>query len=57
MVTMNSARALRHENVLGEIRSGMLADLIAVPFNSGDVFEEIVAFTGQPWMMIAGQVR
>jgi cytosine/adenosine deaminase-related metal-dependent hydrolase len=57
MVTMNSARALRHENVLGEIRSGVLADLIAVPFNSGDVFEEIVAFTGQPWMMIAGQVR
>jgi cytosine/adenosine deaminase-related metal-dependent hydrolase len=57
MVTVNPARALRQENTLGQIRGGALADLTAVPFNGGDLFEEIVAFAGEPWMMIGGRVQ
>jgi cytosine/adenosine deaminase-related metal-dependent hydrolase len=57
MVTVNPARALRQENALGKIRGGALADLVAVPFNGGDLFEEIVAFAGEPWMMIGGRVQ
>ena len=57
MATVNPARALRQENTLGKIRGGALADLIAVPFNGGDLLEEIVAFAGEPWMMIGGRVQ
>jgi cytosine/adenosine deaminase-related metal-dependent hydrolase len=57
MVTVNPACALRQENALGKIRGGALADLVAVPFNGGDLFEEIVAFAGEPWMMIGGRVQ
>ena len=57
MATVNPARALRQENALGKIRGGAFADVIAVPFNGGNLFEEIVAFTGEPWMMIAGRVQ
>src|SRR5262245_22606999 len=56
MVTANPARALQQENALGKIRNGAHADLIAVPFDGGDLFEEIIAFTGEPWMMFAGRV-
>src|SRR5213082_2972300 len=45
MVTVNSARALRQENALGKIRSGFVADLIAVPCTrSTPIFEEIIGF-------------
>ena len=57
MVTTNPARALQQENTLGKIRSGAFADLIAVPCNGRELFEEIVAFTGEPWMMMAGRVQ
>jgi cytosine/adenosine deaminase-related metal-dependent hydrolase len=57
MATINPARALRQENELGKIRGGVLADLMAVPFNGGDLFEEIIAFAGEPWMMIGGRVQ
>ena len=57
MVTVNPARALGQENALGKIRGGAFADLIAVPSKSGDLFEEIVAFTGDPWMMVAGRAQ
>jgi aminodeoxyfutalosine deaminase len=57
MVTVNPACALRQENALGKIRSGAFADLMAVPFNGGDLFEEIVAFAGEPWMMLRGRVQ
>jgi cytosine/adenosine deaminase-related metal-dependent hydrolase len=57
MVTLNPARALRQENALGRIRSGALADLTAVPFNGGDLFEGIVAFEKEPWMMIGGRIH
>lgn len=57
MVTANPARALQQENALGKIRSGAFADLIAVPVNGPGLFEEIVAFTGEPWMMMAGRVQ
>ncbi len=69
MVTANPACALREENALGRIRSGFVADLIAVPCarhgesvqrrtRSSSVFEEIVAFD-QPvgWSMIEGAMQ
>ena len=59
MVTINGARALRQENVLGKLRPGFLADLIAIPIaRSTSAFEEITAFD-QPvnWSMINGQVQ
>jgi aminodeoxyfutalosine deaminase len=47
MATVNPARALRHENALGQIRPGFGADLIAVPCSgSTDIFEQIIAFDG-----------
>src|SRR6266404_3696946 len=59
MVTVNGARALRQENVLGKIRSGFLVDLVAVPCaRSTSAFEEIVAFDRPvSWSMIGGQVQ
>jgi aminodeoxyfutalosine deaminase len=57
MATVNAARALRQENELGKICPGTRADLLAVPLKGGDLFEEIIAFTGEPWMMLAGQVQ
>ena len=59
MVTVNGARALRQETVLGKIRSEFLADLVAVPCaRSTSAFEEIVAFDRPvSWSMIGGQVQ
>jgi cytosine/adenosine deaminase-related metal-dependent hydrolase len=56
MVTVNPARALRYENVLGQIRPGFEADLIAVPCSgSTDILEQIIAFGGRaPWTMVNG---
>jgi aminodeoxyfutalosine deaminase len=57
MMTVNPGRALQRENSLGQIRRDAHADLVGVPFSGGDVLEEIIAFTGEPWMMVAGQVQ
>ncbi len=59
MATTSAARALGKPHVLGGIRAGYLADLIAIPFESGgDVFEKIIAFDGPvPWLMIDGDTR
>ena len=58
MVTVNPARALQQESALGQVLPGAHADVIAVPIKGGgDVFEEIVAFTGKPWMMINGETQ
>jgi cytosine/adenosine deaminase-related metal-dependent hydrolase len=59
MVTINAARALRQENSLGRLRSGFLADLIAIPVGSStSAFDEIIAFDGSvDWMMIGGESR
>lgn len=54
MVTLNPARALKEENRLGRIARDADVDLIAVPFSGGEVFEEIVAFAGEPWLMPGG---
>ena len=56
MVTVNPARALRCENVLGQIRPGFGADLIAVPCSgSTNIFEKIIAFGRRvPWTMVNG---
>jgi imidazolonepropionase-like amidohydrolase len=67
MVTTNSARALRQENSLGKIRSGFVADLIAIPIarhsesvlrrtRSTSVFEQIIGFDRPvSWSMIGGE--
>ena len=56
MVTVNPARALRYENVLGQIRPGFGADLIAVPCSgSTDIFEQIIACDAPvSWSMVNG---
>src|SRR5262249_37517643 len=59
MVTVNAAMALQEEKVLGRIRPGFRADLIAVPSSgTGDVFEEIIAFEGTVnWMLLDGKEK
>jgi cytosine/adenosine deaminase-related metal-dependent hydrolase len=57
LVTVNPARALRQEKELGKICRGTHADLLAVPSNGGDLFEEIIASIEEPWMMVAGQIQ
>ena len=57
-VTVHPARALQREGMLGQIKIGALADLIALPFHGPieAVYEEIVAFKNSiPWMMIDGK--
>ncbi len=59
MVTVNSARALRVADKVGQIRPGLLADLIAIPFNlpPKGIFAEIIGFEKSvSWMMIEGEV-
>jgi cytosine/adenosine deaminase-related metal-dependent hydrolase len=58
MATINGARALGQRDLLGVIRPGAAADLIALPDTSGgDAFEEIVAFERTiPWIMANGRV-
>src|SRR5439155_14145610 len=48
MATVNPAMSLHQENMIGRIRPGLCADLIAIPCGRGaDLFEEIVGFEGQ----------
>ena len=56
MATVNPARALRSETVLGQIRPGFGADLIAVPCSdSTGIFEEIIACDAPvSWLMVNG---
>ena len=59
MVTINPARALDRQALLGQIKPGFLADMITVPLTGqADVFEEIVAFDqAVPWRMVDGHAR
>jgi cytosine/adenosine deaminase-related metal-dependent hydrolase len=58
MATVNGAEALGQPGLLGCIRPGAFADLIALPRSSNNVLDEIVAFDGPvPWMMIGGEVQ
>jgi aminodeoxyfutalosine deaminase len=57
MATSNGATALGQRDRLGCIRAGAFADLIALPISTGDIFENIVGFSGNvPWMMVNGAV-
>ncbi len=48
MVTVNPAMALHREKMIGRIRPGFCADLIAIPCGQGDdLFGDIVGFEGQ----------
>jgi cytosine/adenosine deaminase-related metal-dependent hydrolase len=59
MVTINAARALRQENLLGKIRSSFAADLIALPCErSASAFDAIIAHNHSvSWSMIAGRIQ
>ena len=57
MVTRNPARSLGRIASLGTIQPHAFADLIAIPFSGGrkNLFEEVIAFKGPPWVMIRGE--
>jgi cytosine/adenosine deaminase-related metal-dependent hydrolase len=59
MVTVNPAMALHQENMIGRIRPGFCADLIAIPCGRGaDLFEDIVGFDGEvDWVMVNGKLQ
>jgi aminodeoxyfutalosine deaminase len=58
MVTVNPALALHQEKMIGRIRPGFWADLIAIPCGrDADLFEEIVGFDGEvDWIMLNGKM-
>jgi cytosine/adenosine deaminase-related metal-dependent hydrolase len=58
MVTVNPAMALHQENVIGRIRPGFCADLVAVQCSELDnPFEQIVGFNGSiDWIMVNGKL-
>jgi cytosine/adenosine deaminase-related metal-dependent hydrolase len=58
MVTLNPAMALHREKMIGRIRPGFCADLIAIPCSqAGDLFGEIVGFEGEvDWIMLKGEL-
>jgi aminodeoxyfutalosine deaminase len=59
MVTKNPARALAQQSLLGEVKRGAFADLIAVPAEAGrNIFEKITGFSETvSWSMIDGAVQ
>jgi len=56
-VTINAARALRQQSLLGCIQSGAYADLIAIGQGaSGNVFEQVVNNPSPTaWLMVGGR--
>jgi cytosine/adenosine deaminase-related metal-dependent hydrolase len=59
MATVNPAMALHREKMIGRIRPGFWADLIAIPCGQGDdLFGEIVGFEGQvDSVMVNGKLQ
>ena len=59
MATVNPAMALNQENMLGRIRPGFCADLIAIQYSERDnPFEQIVGFDGDvDWIMLNGKLQ
>src|SRR2546421_3112363 len=56
MATLNGAAALGQQDRLGCIHAGAIADLLALPSSTGDIFENIVGFESVvPWLMVNGQ--
>jgi aminodeoxyfutalosine deaminase len=58
MATVNPAMALRQRNMIGRIRPGFCADLIAIPCGRGpNLFEEILGFDGEvDWIKLNGKM-
>ncbi len=59
MATVNPAMALNQENMIGRIRPGFCADLIAIQYSERDnPFEQIVGFDGDvDWIMLNGKLQ
>jgi cytosine/adenosine deaminase-related metal-dependent hydrolase len=58
MVTVNPATALHQQDIIGRVRPGFCADLIAVPCGERDsLFEQIVEFDRSvDWVMVNGKM-
>jgi cytosine/adenosine deaminase-related metal-dependent hydrolase len=58
MVTVNPATALHQQDMIGRVRPGFCADLIAVPCGERDsLFEQIVEFDRSvDWVMVNGKM-
>ncbi len=57
-VTLNPARAIKQEGLLGVLKPGAFADMIALPFNGGisTVLDQIIHFWGWvEWMLVDGR--
>ena len=56
MVTVNPARALDRQAVLGQIKPGACADLIAIPIaDKTGIFESVLSFEGAVrWATVQG---
>lgn len=54
MATLNAAKALGRENDLGSLKTGAVADLIAVPLSSDDAAESVLAHRGD---VVASMIR
>jgi cytosine/adenosine deaminase-related metal-dependent hydrolase len=55
MVTVNPARALQCEDLIGQIRPGSHADLIGIADSrTADAFENVIALGSVNWRMIGG---
>jgi cytosine/adenosine deaminase-related metal-dependent hydrolase len=57
MVTVDAAVGLRQAGRLGILRRGAYADIIAITMDgsSKDLFDKMIAFEGEPWVMIGGE--
>jgi imidazolonepropionase-like amidohydrolase len=58
MVTVNPATALHRQDMIGRVRPGFCADLVAVPCGERDSpFEQIVEFDRSiDWVMVNGKM-
>ena len=59
MATVNPTMALHQEKMIGRIRAGFCADLIAIQYSERDnPFEQIVGFDGDvDWIMLNGKLQ
>jgi aminodeoxyfutalosine deaminase len=58
MITVDAAKAIQAEDLLGQIRAGYQADMIAIPgiSKTSSAYESIINFTAEvPWVMVAGE--
>jgi aminodeoxyfutalosine deaminase len=55
LATLNGARAIGQQEILGELSPGSLADVIAIPAHSSEPHESVIEHRGDVRTMIAGR--